>query len=67
MTATVTRISRSYPRSEYEADFKHPEPTDPPITTKTDKAAALFIWVGGLFASLAIIAGLGWLAIYLKG
>ena len=35
---------------------KYDEPQDPAIKTKTDIAAVLFVWVGGIFLGLGLIS-----------
>lgn len=61
--ARVARVGSSYPRPSTKAanEPKYPEPQDPAIKTKTDIAVALFVWVGGIFGSLAFIAGIAYL------
>ena len=39
-----------------EISNRHPEPQDPAIKTKTDIAAVLFVWVGGIFLGLGLIS-----------
>ena len=56
--ARVARIGSSYPRPSTKAanEPKYPEPADPAIKTKADIAKAVFVWVGGVFLGLGLIA-----------
>jgi hypothetical protein len=60
MTASIARISRSYPRPVTVASNDGYGPEDPRIETKADKAVAAVVWVViapllsvGVFAGLA--------------
>lgn len=56
--AQVARLGRRYPAPGTNAanEPRYPEPQDQAIKTSTDKVVALFVWVGGLFGTLAVVA-----------
>lgn len=57
MTASVARISRSYPRpGTVASNDGHPDPQDPRIETKADKALALTVWAASPVLLVALAA-----------
>lgn len=64
MTVHILSDARSRrARPEFE-DTRFAPPEDPQIKTGIDKATALMAWAVGPILTIAIIAGLAWLAGY---
>ena len=61
MTATARQVRTGHWADSPANDSKFPEPADPAIKTKADIAVAVIVWVGGVFCSLAVIAGIAYL------
>lgn len=55
-TVNLHRPAKVAPIDARRLAPKYDEPSDPAIKTKTDIAAVLFVWVGGIFLGLGLIS-----------
>ena len=65
MTATARHLRAGHWSDVAANQPKYPEPADPEIKSKADIAVAVIVWVGGVFCSLALIAGIAYLGSHL--